>query len=109
MTATTAHPAATEAEIREAFRDQWQRTGEIDLSDVLSDAGRAVDYVFDLDDFRDSETEALDAMLTAVRRAIAPKYDALARRYRDALEEVAVRFAAEHPDAPRAPREEVQS
>lgn len=97
-TATAPRRVPREALVRESFRAEWRASGGMD--DALGGLARAVDAVFDLEDLRESEMTALDAMLDRASLALEPEYDAMAARYRDALEEVAVGFAREHPNAP---------
>lgn len=99
----------TEAEIREILDREFADDGTLNyagrLGDAFADAAGVVDdALYDCEDFRTSEQDAFDeAMYQAVRpireRAIADT--------REALVAAVLRFAAEHPDAPRRIRDVV--
>jgi hypothetical protein len=99
----------TEQAIRAAFQESWERDVAIDFADAPIKAAGTVDDVFEVRDFRESEVAALDALLADAREEMRADYDAVIERYRESLEEVAVRFAREHPDAPRSAADETDA
>jgi hypothetical protein len=72
------------------------------FSDGVGATMLLLDGLFDLEDLRESEIARLDALADLAVRSIR---DDARRRINEALVAAALTFAAEHPDAPRAPRE----
>jgi hypothetical protein len=103
MTAT----APTEEEIRAAIAREWTDrpptgpTIEVDFSDAFTRCTGLLDGLYDLDDLRDSE---LGRLLVLTSQAIDPIREEARRQINSALGYVALTFAAEYPDAPRARR-----
>lgn len=98
--------APTEAEIRAMVDPDFADTGSLNAAGRLSDAfGYVVclDRLYDQGDLRQSEKDALDQ---AVYDVMVPIRDRAIAELREAVFAAGLRFAAEHPDAPRA-REEV--
>ena len=98
--------APSQAEIREHIEGSLHEDATLGgrMYDVIGECAGAVEALYDLEDFRPSETAALD-------RCIATAINGLRRQFLEDLAEAvvgaAVGFAAEHPDAPRAVREPV--
>lgn len=92
MAATATSTAPTEAEIRAVF-DPWR------FDDAWSEHSGRIDLLYDTDDMRPSHLERLDHLLS---EALDPIRDAAVRDLNDAIAAAVLRFAAEHPDAPRA-------
>jgi hypothetical protein len=91
--------APTEAEIREAIEGDFR--GWDDLASAINALGNMVDTLWDTDEFRKSELDALDAIGSAEKTEMLAyiKVNMSEFLIRDAL-----RFAREHPDAPRKPQ-----
>jgi hypothetical protein len=108
----TVTTAPTEEEIRAAIARQWgvrppnPPSIEIQFSDGIGATMRLLDGLFGTEDFRDSELERLDEL---VEGAVDPIRDDARRRINEALVATALTFAAEHPDAPRAPKVPAES
>jgi hypothetical protein len=103
VTPASATLAPTEAEIRAVIDPEFTDTGRLNAAGRLSDAfnglGHPLDDLYDVDEFRASERDALDAAA----------FDAIERiraraivEVREAIVTAALRFAVEYPDAPRA-------
>ncbi len=97
--------APTETEITAAVYGRWTRPREGGLSlsaefaDAFGAALAAADGLWDTDDFRPSELDRLDGLLSAAGTAVRREAEA---KLLDALVTALAAFAAEHPDAPRA-------
>jgi hypothetical protein len=93
--------APTEQEIREIAEREFADDGSLNAAGRLGDAfgSSALDVLYDFEDLRASEEEALNA---AVWDAIRPIRDRAIAECKEALVVAGLRFAAEHPDAPRA-------
>lgn len=98
--------APTEAEIRAVVDPDYLDNGTLNAAGRLSDAvaGSILFDLYDGDDLRESEDEALR---TLVHDALRPIRDRAIADCREAVVQASLRFAAEHPDAPRAIRETV--
>jgi hypothetical protein len=105
MTAATKAP--TEAELRAAVRHHLETVHEESNAQSLQDevddqlwaAAGALDAIWQQEDFRPSEQKAYDRL---VDEAIQPLRNRLLRELPEAIIGIGLRFAAEHPDAPRA-------
>ena len=93
-----------ERDLRLALDEAWRRSDDGTLSlaarfsDAFSDAAAVARGLWDLDDFRPSELERYDALLSA---AIGGAQREAERALLDAFARALATFAAEHPDAPR--------
>lgn len=96
--------ARDETQIRVSIQERWTRSREGGLSlagefsDVFGAANAVLDELWDTDDFRASEFDRYDELLSAAMTKI--QRDAKARLL-DAIVAVCVSFAAEHPEAPQ--------
>jgi hypothetical protein len=96
--------APTEDEIRALIQERWVRSceGGLSLAGEFSDAFGAtsavVNGLWDIDDFRASELEPYDRLLSGAIATIARE---LETRLLDAIVGACVAFALEHPEAPR--------
>jgi len=96
--------APTQAEIRASIQERWTRSRQSrlslasELSDAFGAATAVVDGLWDTDDFRASELERYDELLSG---AVARIHREAQMRLLDALVAACVSFAAEHPTAPR--------
>lgn len=100
--------APTDAEIQDAIEAAFADNGTLNIRGQIQDAfgigASALDGLYDLEDLRASELEALDEALYGIIRPIRDR--AIAELYAG-LVSAAVTFARAHPDAPRAVREPV--
>ena len=96
--------APDETEIRASIEERWTRSKESGLSlaaefsDAFGAAGAVVDGLWDTDDFRASELERYDELLSGAVTMVLRDAET---RLLDALVAACVSFAAEHPEAPR--------
>lgn len=96
-------PAPTEAEIRDVVLACLTEDGTLNaagqLSDAFNEVNAVLDQLWNLNDFRDSEEEALNQ---AAYDAIDPICRRVLGECVEALTAAGLRFATEHPEAPRA-------
>ena len=97
--------ASDETKIRASIQECWTRPreGGLSLADEFSDAfgaaGAVVGESWATDDFRASELDRYDQLLSAAITGIHHQAEA---RLLDALVTACLAFEAEHPEAPRA-------
>lgn len=102
--------APTETEIREHVEREWNAStpGSLSIggqiSDVFGFTTVLLDMLYDTDDLRVSEQEALDAAAVELTGRIR---DRAIVDLKEALVVAGLRFASEHPGAQRATRETV--
>lgn len=101
--------APSEAEIRELVAEWFADTGRLNgvgvLSDAFNDAVSVLDELYETEEMRPSERDALDMIAHA---AMVPIRAQAVDDLREAMILAGVRFAAEHPDTPRPLREPPQ-
>ena len=101
------NPALDEAEIRAAIRARWTRSPDVGLSlagefsDAIGAALGAVHGLWETADFRPSELDRYDALLSAAGTMARRAAEAILL---EAIVDALVVFAAEHPAAPRGER-----
>ena len=94
-----------ERELLIAVGEAWVRSGAGELSlaasfsDAFSDAAAVARGLFNLDEFRPSELERYDALLSAAVTQVQREAEV---RFVEAVTAALVAFAGEHPDAPRS-------
>ena len=97
--------APDEAAIRAAIYGSWARPCDgglslaAEFSDAFGAAVRATDDLWDTDDFRPSELDRYDALLSAAGTTVRRSAEVTLL---EAIVAALVVFATEHPDAPRA-------
>jgi hypothetical protein len=96
--------AFDEADIRASVHERWTRPREgglsiaAEFSDAFVTAFAAADGLWNTDDFRPSELDRYDALLSEALTLVRREAES---RLLDALVEALTTFAVEHPDAPR--------
>jgi hypothetical protein len=102
---TTTTTTLSEEEVRAAIAREWRRdlfparpSIELEWDAAWGRVGALVDAPWDLDDLRRAEVDSLDSV---IREAIDPIRRDTERRVIEAAVAAVLRFAADHPDAPR--------
>jgi hypothetical protein len=96
--------APSEAEVRAWITERWQapRVGGLSLASEFADAfgtiTAAVDGLWQTDDFRPSELDRYDGLLSEATTRVRGAAEAMLL---DAVIEALITFAAEYPEAPR--------
>lgn len=97
--------APTEAEIRAIVTTaieheplDWTIPIRHELAEAIVECGGRLDRLYDIDDMRESERDALDRI---VDEALVPIKKRVGRELEAAIIAAGLRFAAEYPDAPR--------
>jgi hypothetical protein len=96
--------APSEAEVRAAIIERWHapRLGGLSLAGEFADAfgtiTAAADGLWNVDDFRPSELDRYDGLLSAATTRVQRAAETMLL---DAVIEALIIFAAEYPEAPR--------
>jgi hypothetical protein len=96
--------APSGAEVRAAIIERWQapRAGRLSLAGEFADAfgtiTAAADGLWNVDDFRPSELDRYDGLISAATTRVRRTAEAMLL---DAVIEALISFAAEYPEAPR--------
>ena len=96
--------APSEAEVRAAVIEPWQapREGRLSLAAEFADAfgtvTAAADGLWQTDDFRPSELDRYDGLMSAATTRVRREAEAMLL---DAVIAALISFAAEYPEAPR--------